>query len=71
VTLGAFSQKAANAYAKAWAQTLGQAVSELLLRGCAEKLPIKQENGVWVFDLPPAAPSVTFQQLQKLFDQSV
>lgn len=61
---------AAQAYAKARALKLGQAVSELILRGSAEKLPLKQVNGVWVFDLPPDTPRVTARQVQQLLDES-
>ena len=61
---------AAKAYAQARALKLGQAVSELILRGSAEKLPIKQENGVWVFDLPPGTPRVTAKQVRQLLDES-
>ena len=60
----------ANAYAKARALKLGQAVSELIRRGSAEKLPLKQEDGVWVFDLPPDTPRVTARQVQQLLDES-
>ncbi len=61
---------AAQAYATARALKLGQAVSELILRGSAEKLPLKQVNGVWVFDLPPDTPRVTARQVQQLLDES-
>ena len=61
---------AAQAYAKARALKLGQAVSELILRGSAQKLPLKQEKGVWVFDLPPDTPRVTAQQVQQMLDES-
>ena len=61
---------AAQAYAKARALKLGQAVSELILRGSAERLPIKQEKGVWVFDLPSDTPRVTAAQVQGLLDES-
>jgi hypothetical protein len=61
---------AAKAYAKARALKLGQAVSELILRGSAEKLPLKQIKGVWVFDLPADTPRVTAQQVQQLLDES-
>lgn len=60
----------ANAYAKARALKLGQAVSELIRRGSAEKLPLKQKDGVWVFDLPADAPRVTARQVQQLLDES-
>lgn len=61
---------AAQAYAKARALKLGQAVSELILRGSMEKLPLKQEKGVWVFDLPPDTPRVTARQVQQMLDES-
>ena len=60
----------ANAYARARALKLGQAVSELILRGSAEKLPIKQKGGAWVFDLPPDTPRVTTRQVQQMLDES-
>jgi hypothetical protein len=61
---------AAKAYARARALKLGQAVSELILRGSAEKLPVKQVNGVWVFDLPHGTPRVTAKQVQQMLDES-
>ena len=61
---------AASAYARARALKLGQAVSELILRGSAEKLPLKQERGVWVFDLPSGTPRVTARQVQQMLDES-
>ena len=62
--------EAATAYARARALKLGQAVSELILRGSAGKLPIKQVKGVWVFDLPADTPRVSMQQVQKLLDEA-
>ena len=61
---------AATAYAQARALKLGQAVSELILRSSAGKLPIKQVKGVWVFDLPADTPRVSMQQVQKLLDEA-
>ena len=60
----------AQSYARARALKLGQAVSELIRRGSAEKLPIKQEKGVWVFDLPSDTPRVTARQVQHMLDES-
>ena len=60
----------ARAYAKARALKLGQAVSELIRIGSTEKLPLKQQDGVWVFDLPPGTPRVTAQQVQQMLDES-
>lgn len=60
----------ASAYARARALKLGQAVSELIRRGSEEKLPLKQKNGIWMFDLPPDTPRVTAQQVQQMLDES-
>jgi hypothetical protein len=60
----------ARTYARARALKLGQAVSELIRRGGAQKLPIRQKDGVWVFDLPPGTPRVTARQVQQLLDES-
>ncbi|MEP7100042.1 MAG: hypothetical protein ABI781_06005 [Burkholderiales bacterium] len=60
----------ANAYARARALKLGQAVSELIRRGSAEKLPLKQVDGVWVIDLPADAALLTARQVQQLLDES-
>jgi uncharacterized protein YggE len=58
----------AQAYAQARALKLGQAVSELIQRGTADKLPMKQKNGAWVFELPPDTPPVTARQVKDLMD---
>lgn len=60
----------ARAYAQARALKLGQAVSELIRRGSTERLPLKQKDGVWVFDLPPDTPRVTAQRVQQMLDES-
>ena len=52
ITLEDDAFAAATAYARARALKLGQAVSELIRRGTADKLPMKQTGGVWVFDMP-------------------
>ena len=62
----AFSK--AQAYANARSLKLGQAVSELIRRGTAEKLPMKQKNGAWVFELPPGTPKVTAKQVKDMMD---
>jgi uncharacterized protein YggE len=64
----AFSK--AQAYADARALKLGQAVSELIRRGTAERLPMKQVNGAWVFELPPGTPKVTAKQVKDMMDDS-
>jgi hypothetical protein len=58
----------AQAYANARAMKLGQAVSELIRRGTAERLPMKKKNGAWVFELPPDTPKVTARQVKEMLD---
>jgi uncharacterized protein YggE len=60
----------AQAYADARSLKLGQAVSELIRRGTAERLPMKQQNGAWVFELPPGTPKVTAKQVKDMMDDS-
>jgi hypothetical protein len=60
----------ASAYARARALKLGQAVSELIRRGSAEKLPLKQVDGIWVIDLPADAAPLTARRVQQLLDES-
>jgi hypothetical protein len=59
----------AQAYANARALKLGQAVSELIRRGTADKLPMKQKNGAWIFELPPDTPRVTAKQVKDMMDE--
>lgn len=63
----AFSK--AQAYANARALKLGQAVSELIRRGTADKLPMKLKHGAWVFELPPGTPKVTARQVKDMMDE--
>jgi hypothetical protein len=49
---------------------LGQAISELIRRSGADRVPLKQVDGVWVFDLPADAPPITAQQVAHLLDES-
>lgn len=65
----AFSR--AQAYAQARDLKLGQAVSELILRGTADRLPLKKKNGHWVFDLPPGTPRATMRQVKDLMEDSL
>ena len=70
ITLEDDAFAAATAYARARALKLGQAVSELIRRGTADKLPMKQTGGVWVFDMPTDAAPLTARQVQQLLDES-
>ena len=60
----------AQAYARSRAIKLGQAISELILRGSAGKVAMKQVNGVWVYDLPPDTPRITARQVKRLLDEA-
>ena len=60
----------ASAYARARALKLGQAVSELIRRGGADKLPLRQVDGVWVVDLPADTPPLSARQVQQMLDES-
>ncbi|MBL8287016.1 MAG: hypothetical protein JNL85_03445 [Rubrivivax sp.] len=60
----------AQTFARARSLKLSQAVSELIRLGSAPRLPLRQRNGVWVFDLPPEAPRVTAQRVRELLDEN-
>lgn len=60
----------AQAYARARAIKLGQAISELIRRGSAGKVPMRQMNGVWVFDLPAGTPTISAEKVKQLLDES-
>jgi hypothetical protein len=60
----------AEAYARARALKLGQAVSELIRLGSANRLQFKQVAGVWVFDLPADSAPLSAQQVQTMLDES-
>ncbi len=60
----------AQAYASARALKLGQAVSELIRLGSAERLPLRQHKGVWVFELPANTPKVTAARVKELLDEA-
>ena len=61
---------AAQAYARARAIKLGQAISELIRRGSAGKVPMRQMNGVWVFDLPADTPIISAEKVKQLLNES-
>ena len=60
----------AQAYAKARAIKLGQAVSELIRRSSVEKMTFKQTGGVWVFDLPADTPKASATQVKELLEDA-
>ena len=58
----------AQAYAKARAIKLGQAVSELIRRSSAERISFIKTGGVWAFDLPVDMPTATHAQVKELLE---
>lgn len=61
----------AQTYARARALKLGQAVSELIRRGQGERLAVRKQGAVWVFDLPDKAPRVTAAKVKALLEESL
>ena len=55
----------AQAYAQARSLRLGQAVSELIRRASTGPLPMKEKNGVWMFDLPADTPRVSSRRVKE------
>ncbi len=70
LTLEGDAFSTAQTYARARALKLGQAVSELIRLGSAERLPIRQRGEVWVFDLPADTPQVTAARVKELLDDT-
>jgi hypothetical protein len=62
--------EAAKAYANARAIKLGQAISELIVRGSAGNIPLRDVNGLWVFDLPKNTAKITAARVKQLLDES-
>lgn len=60
----------AQSYAQARALKLGQAVSELIRLGSAQRLPLRLRDGVWVFELPPDTPRVTAERVKQLLEDT-
>lgn len=61
----------AQTYARSRALKLGQAVSELIRLGSAERLPMRQKDGVWVFELPASTPRVTAAHVKALLEDTL
>jgi hypothetical protein len=70
LTLESDAFATAQAYAQARALKLGQAVSELIRLGSTERLPIRQQDGVWVFDLPADTPKVSASRVKELLEDT-
>jgi hypothetical protein len=61
----------AQAYARSRAIKLGQAISELIVRGISGSVPIRQMNGVWVFDPPKDGPIISANQVKQMLEESL
>ena len=53
-------------YAEDRSLPLGKAASELLRRGIAARWPLREVNGLPVFDLPPDSPRVTSDDVRRV-----
>lgn len=58
----------ARAYAGARGLTLGEAVSDLVLKATGVDVPMVQKNGLWVFDPPRCGSKATARQVRSLID---
>jgi hypothetical protein len=70
LTLESDAFTTAQTYARARSLKLGQAVSELIKLGSADRLPLRLKGGVWVFDLPADTPKVTSARVKELLDEA-
>ena len=70
LTLESDAFMTAQSYAQARSLKLGQAVSELIRLASGERLPLKQHDGVWVFDLPASTPKITAARVKQLLDET-
>lgn len=69
LTLEADAFATAQSYARARSLKLGQAVSELIRMSRAERLPLRKQDGLWVFDLPPGTPTVSAARVKEMLDE--
>ncbi|MBI5280666.1 MAG: antitoxin [Candidatus Solibacter usitatus] len=56
-------------YAKARQIGVGKAISELVVKGARKRLPVKELDGLFVFDLPDDSPTVTTEQIKALEEE--
>jgi hypothetical protein len=61
----------AQAYAKSRGIKLGQAISELIVRGSSGSVPMHELNGVWVFNPPSDTPTISSEQVKLLLEESL
>ena len=48
---------------------LGRAISDLIIRGAKAEIPVRQENGLTVFDPPAHLPKLTTEQVKRLAEE--
>jgi len=65
LTLDRDAYALARRYASARRLRLSQAVSELVRRGLESRRPVREENGLVVFDLPSDSPPVTPEDVRR------
>ncbi len=68
LTLESDAFAVAQTYAQARSLKLGQAVSELIRLGSAERLPMRKRGGVWVFELPADTPKVSAARVKDMLE---
>ena len=68
ITLEEDAFAAAQAYAEARGLRLGQAVSELIRRANMGPMPVREEGGVWVFDLPADTAPISSRRVKELLE---
>ena len=68
ITLEEDAFAAAKSYAEARAMKLGQAISELIRRASTGPVPVKEEGGVWVFDLPVDTPRISARRVKEMLE---
>lgn len=56
-------------YAKDRKIGLGKAFSELVERGAKARIPVRERNGLLVFDPPPGMPVVTTEMVKKIMEE--
>jgi Arc/MetJ family transcription regulator len=59
----------ARAYAAARSIGIGKAISALVRKGARQRTPVKEVNGLRVFDLPPGTPSLTAERVKELLEE--
>ena len=48
---------------------LGRAISELITRGAAVRIPVNEQDGLVIFDPPKDLPTVTAEQIKRLAEE--